>query len=74
MTLIHLIYLISTYASEKSGGGKGKAKGVASKMVAETWVTHPPVGVGVLDDPWVAILYGAIWVCKGWYKVRRWVG
>ena len=28
--------------------------------------THPPVGGGVLDAPWAAILYGVIWVGKGW--------
>ena len=51
VTLIHLIYLISAYASEKRGVAMSKVKGVASKMVAETSVTHPTVGVGVLDDP-----------------------
>ena len=51
VTLIHLIYLISTYASEKSGVTMSKVKGVASKMVAETSVYSPTVGVGVLDDP-----------------------
>ena len=51
VTLIHLIYLISTYASEKRGVAMSKVKGVASKMVAETSVTHPTVGVGVLDAP-----------------------
>ena len=38
VTLIHLIYLISTYASEKSGVTMSKVKGVASKMVAEASV------------------------------------
>ena len=51
VTLIHLIYLISTYASEKSGVTMSKVKGVASKMIAETSVYSPTVGVGVLDDP-----------------------
>ena len=51
VTLIHLIYLISTYAAEKSGVTMSKVKGMASKMAAETSVTHPTVGVGVLDDP-----------------------
>ena len=45
VTLIHLIYLISTYASEKSGVTMSKVKGVASKMVAEASV-YPPTRRG----------------------------
>ena len=33
-------------------------------MVAETSVTHPTVGVGVLDDPCVATLCGDGWLLK----------
>ena len=33
-------------------------------MVADTRVYNPPVGVGVLDDPSVAIRDGVIWLLK----------
>ena len=48
----------------KNGGHKGQAKGMGSKMAAETCVPHPPVGVGVLDDPCVATLCGDGWLLK----------
>ena len=39
-----------------------------------TSVPRPPVGGGVPDAPWAAILYGVIWVRKGWREGREWVG